>query len=106
MTKPPYNPTRMEQETILTTSVGTSELATTIRRAADEKIWHLFSEIPSHVRRFKLLFGDGKLVRNGGGYRWEVPFDQLAIIKRKKMPLSQAQRAALSARAKATFHQK
>ena len=85
---------RQQQETILTGKQG--EHSTTLRVAEDERVWHVFSEIPAHERRYARLFGPGRAVPgNARGLEWQVPAEQLRINKKRKVSENQREAARI-----------
>ena len=89
--------TNAERETILARQ-DSSERASTLRCDGEERVWHVFSEIPKDVRHFAKLFGPGSPYGQHDGMMWEVPVDQLRINKKRSVELSPEQKAALAER--------
>lgn len=70
---------------------SSTELETIITRAADQKLWHVFSEDPSMIRKLTKQYGPGKPVACGSGLEWEVPKTKISFRNLAPRKLSQAQ---------------
>lgn len=96
---------KMEQETIITTQTK-GGLTATIRSAADEDVWHVFSEHPTKVREYNRTIGPGKQINNSGGTEWIAPKSEYRVQIRPKRKMSAEQKAVLAERAKKNLHSK
>jgi len=61
-----------------------AERETIICRAQDEKTWHVFSEVPTVVRKLTRIHGAGQ--PKGQGMVWEVPPNCISFRNPSKRP--------------------
>ena len=73
-----------------------AERETIICRAEDEDTWHVFTEVPAHVRKLTRLHGPGQ--PKGQGYVWRVAPGEIVFRKQGSThaPVSQKAKDGLA----------